>query len=151
VSGKQTKAIAALLTADTIESAAETVGVSRSTLYRWLQDPTFRLAYQQTKRRLVEHAIAKSQRLASQAIAVLREVMVSAAKIIVEICFHGIEIAEAALFDAVLASTAPYDPRDARPVAEAERAFTQFLASDVDTALLHRIIARLRTPLPSYF
>jgi hypothetical protein len=59
--------------------------------------------------------------------------------------------AEAALFDALLASTAPVDPRDARQVAKAWQAFAQYLATERDPALLRRIITLLRTPPASYF
>ena len=41
ISGKQRKAITALVTEPTITQAADAANVSRSTLYRWMRDPDF--------------------------------------------------------------------------------------------------------------
>ncbi|MGH2535114.1 MAG: hypothetical protein ACRDJW_22860 [Thermomicrobiales bacterium] len=41
LSPKQRKAVAALLTAGDVATAAQTAGVTRDTLYRWLKQPLF--------------------------------------------------------------------------------------------------------------
>jgi hypothetical protein len=44
LSAQQAKAVAALVSGDSQEVAATTAGVSRSTLTRWMRDPTFEQA-----------------------------------------------------------------------------------------------------------
>ncbi len=49
VTRKQKKAIAALLKYPTIEQVAEAIGVNPRTIFRWLDDPGFRLALSQAE------------------------------------------------------------------------------------------------------
>jgi len=72
---KQEQAIAALLTRRTIEEAAEAVGVSASTLRRWLKNPKFAASYREARRQVVDHALARLQRATGLAISVLMQVM----------------------------------------------------------------------------
>src|SRR5262249_41529081 len=71
LTSKQEAGIAALLSQPTHVAAAAQVGVSESTLYRWLQVPAFRAAYRQARRELVEAAIGRVQAAAGQAVEAL--------------------------------------------------------------------------------
>jgi hypothetical protein len=48
------KAVAALVTHTTIEAAAAAVGMSRRTLQRWKQEPTFAAAYRAARQSVIE-------------------------------------------------------------------------------------------------
>jgi len=58
----QERAIEALMVTGEITAAAEQVGVSRSTLHRWLRDPDFRVRYTEARRVVAEQALAVMQR-----------------------------------------------------------------------------------------
>lgn len=75
LSPQQSKAIAALLTASSIGQAANDVGVTQRTLFRWLADPAFDAAYKAAKREAVGQAIARLQQLSGAAVLVLATVM----------------------------------------------------------------------------
>lgn len=49
LSGKQRKAVEALLTAGDVSAAAQTVGCSRETLHRWLKQPGFQTAVREAE------------------------------------------------------------------------------------------------------
>ena len=74
---RQRKAIVALMEAGSIGQAAEQVGIGERTLFRWLADPTFREAYQQTREEIFGQAIARLQRLAGLAVARLAQTLVN--------------------------------------------------------------------------
>ena len=54
LTGRQRKAIEALLQSPTVLRASETCGASRSQMYRWLSDSSFRLALRSAQRELVD-------------------------------------------------------------------------------------------------
>ena len=58
---KQEDAIAALLSEQTVGAAAEKAGISEASLWRWLKDAGFVLAYRGARRQVVEKAIAQIQ------------------------------------------------------------------------------------------
>jgi transposase-like protein len=99
---KKQQAISALLQCMTIKEAAQTVGVGESTLFRWLNDHEFKKAYGKAKRRMVDHAITQLQRVSSEAVNVLWEIMtdpekppssrVTAAKIALDFSLRALEL-----------------------------------------------------------
>jgi hypothetical protein len=71
---KQEALIGALLTEPTHASAAAKAGVSEATVGRWLRLSTFRAAYRQTRRELVEAAVGRIQAATGQAVDTLLSV-----------------------------------------------------------------------------
>ena len=63
--------IAALLGTGTIGEAARQVGVSPATVYRWMRDADFIVAYRQARRRALEVAVGRLQALACDAVGAL--------------------------------------------------------------------------------
>ena len=61
LSRKQEQAIANLLVAPTIATAAQQTGIGEPTLYRWLKDENFQTAYRTARRQVVQHAIVQVQ------------------------------------------------------------------------------------------
>ncbi len=102
LTAKQERALVALLSTGGIKEAAELCAVNESTLWRWLQLPTFQTRYRAARRQVVETAIAQLQQDCSIAVRVLREVAedreapasarVSAAKTILEQSVSGIQL-----------------------------------------------------------
>jgi hypothetical protein len=72
---KQEQAVVALMTQQTVVQAAESVGVNKTTLYRWLDEPAFVEAYRKARRETFSHAIAMTQRYAGLAVNTLAKVM----------------------------------------------------------------------------
>jgi hypothetical protein len=101
-SRKQDAAIIALLAYPTIPEAAKACGVGETTLWRWLQDPDFQVAYRQARRQVVEKAIVELQRACSDAVKTLTRnlncgqpaVEVSAAKVILDQATKGVELSD---------------------------------------------------------
>ena len=116
---KRHLAIAALLNSPTIAHAAQSAGVSESTLTRWLREDGFLREYRLVQREALRQAIANLQAVAGSAVTVLRAAMldqnatpasrVAAARVILEFSFRGAEIADLeerlAAIEAQLAST----------------------------------------------
>ncbi len=98
---KHEQAIAALLSEPSIKAAAESCGVGEATLYRWLQLPSFAVAYRAARRQVVERAVSELQAACGEAVATLKRnltcdnhpaVQIRAAQIILEQAVKGIEI-----------------------------------------------------------
>lgn len=62
------RAIEALLRCGSVREAAQEVGVAPSTLLRWLQDPTFREAFERARERLLEAAVLRLQQAVGEAV-----------------------------------------------------------------------------------
>ena len=102
LTAKQEQALIALLDCGEIKRAAETAGVTKVTLWRWLQLSAFQSRYRAARRQLVETAIAQLQSDCTVAVRVLREVAedkqapassrVAAAKTIIEQSIGAIEL-----------------------------------------------------------
>ena len=96
------KAIVALLNHDTVRDASQAVGIGETTLYRWLQDPTFQEAYREAKFEVVQQTLSQLQKASGEAARVLQEIMndnkvsaytrVAAARIILETSIKAVEI-----------------------------------------------------------
>jgi hypothetical protein len=72
LSRKREQAIAALLTAATVEAAAAAAGVGERTLRGWMQQPAFSRAYQDARRLVVETALTRLQQVSGDAVETLR-------------------------------------------------------------------------------
>lgn len=102
LSAKQERGIAALLEHTKLKDAATAVGVSETTLWRWLQDKNFHAAYLEARRAAVQQAIARLQSYTSEAVETLREIMtdadalafarLGAARAILDYSLKGIEL-----------------------------------------------------------
>jgi hypothetical protein len=68
LTGRQELVIAALLTEPTYAAAASKAGICETTLYRWLKMPSFRTAYRQARRTLVDSAIGRIQTAAGHGV-----------------------------------------------------------------------------------
>jgi hypothetical protein len=73
---KMEAAIAALLTQRNHEEAAQSAGVSKRTLNRWLKTPVFQSAYLEARRAVMFQANARLQQASSAAVSTLVKVMV---------------------------------------------------------------------------
>ena len=101
---KQHKTISALLTEPTVGAAADKAGVGERTLYTWLSDPAFRTVYLAARREAVNQAVAQLQRISSEAVAVLQQVMsdeskpasarITAARSVLEYSLKAVELEE---------------------------------------------------------
>jgi hypothetical protein len=98
----QERAIVALLSEPTLRAAASSAGISESTLWRWLRDPAFRVAYRRARQEVLERATARLAALVGVAVEALSEIVadravsphvrVSAASRIVEFALKAAEI-----------------------------------------------------------
>jgi hypothetical protein len=75
LSGKQQRAIEALLSEPTTKAAAEKAKVSEATLHRWLNDPAFSVAHKEARGRLLETTLTALQSASVEAVACLRNVV----------------------------------------------------------------------------
>jgi hypothetical protein len=102
----QQKALAALLSCETVAAAAKKAKLGEATLYRYLADEKFKAAYRAARSELVEHSITQLQRDCAIASKTLREVCedkqapssarVSAAKIIFDGAIKAVELQDLA-------------------------------------------------------
>ena len=100
--GKQSKAIDALVSCDTVEGACKVAGVSKSTIYRYMKDPAFDKELKAAKRQLVNRAILRLQQTTGDAARALAEICrdkdapassrVTAAKAILDGALKAVEI-----------------------------------------------------------
>jgi hypothetical protein len=100
----QERAIIALLSEPTLRAAASSAGVSESTLWRWLRDPNFRIAYRRARQEVLERATTRLAALVDAAVEALGEIVadravspnvrVSAASRIIEFALKATEIEE---------------------------------------------------------
>ena len=99
---KHERAIAALLSEDTLAAVAAHVGISVPTLWRWMQQPEFQIEYRRARSRVVERAIGAIQSATDDAVLCLRRnltcdqpsVQVRAAQIILEMAIKGVEVVD---------------------------------------------------------
>ena len=72
---RKKSALIALLEHTTVAAAAEASGISQPTLFRYLQDPTFRAKYQDAKKSIVDAALTQLQKATGDAVKVLTTLM----------------------------------------------------------------------------
>jgi hypothetical protein len=104
LTGKQERALLALLSEPTIQAAAQAAKISERALYVWLKEPTFAAAYRAARAQSVSQAVARLQQASSEAVGTLKAVMVdpeapaparvTAAKTVLEMALKGTEFAE---------------------------------------------------------
>ncbi len=102
LSTKQQRAIEALLTEPTTRAAAVEAEVSEATIWRWLAEPGFSVAYRAARGRLLESTLTALQSASVDAVVCLREILndksaqvsarVSAAKSVLELGLKAREI-----------------------------------------------------------
>ena len=94
------RAVAALLSAPSVGQAAKKVGLSKATLYRWMQEPDFRTALRSARREIVDATIGRLQAVTTEAVTALHKaltchtptVRVSAARAILGFSFRSVEL-----------------------------------------------------------
>lgn len=72
--------IAALAAGSTIRDAAKTTGVSESTIYRRLREPTFCASVSEARRVAIEQAVGALSAASSAAVSTLRELLSASAE-----------------------------------------------------------------------
>ena len=102
LSRNQERVIVALLNHTSVSKAASAASIGEVTIYRWLKDSDFNLAYRHARRQVVEQGIIKIQSSMSAAVVTLTAIMqdkeapassrVSAAKAILDIGIRATEI-----------------------------------------------------------
>ena len=75
LTARQEQAIQALLTGANVKKVAQNVQVGRTTLYRWLNDPVFRNAYQIAQERSQAWAMNRLQHIAAKALHALERIL----------------------------------------------------------------------------
>ena len=100
----QERAIIALLSEPTLRAAASSAGISESTLWRWMRDPDFRVAYRRARQEVLERATARLGTLVEVAVEALGEIVaertvsphvrVSAVSRIIDFALKAAEIEE---------------------------------------------------------
>ena len=72
---KQDDVLIALLSSNSIEDASKASGVSKTTIFKYLQIDSFRESYRKARAETVSHAITQIQSACSEAVQVLRDIM----------------------------------------------------------------------------
>jgi len=101
LSPRQELALQAVLSHPTLKDAAAAAGVGDATLWRYMNDPEFSRRLREARREAVGHAAARLQGGASEAVAVLRELItkeeappaarITAARTVIDYSFRVIE------------------------------------------------------------
>ena len=103
-SNREDAALAALLSEKTIAEAATKAGIGESTLLRWLADAEFKARYRAARRSVVESAIGRLQRAATEAVDALSRnltcgipaVEVGAARSVLDQAIKAVELVDLA-------------------------------------------------------
>jgi transposase-like protein len=115
-SRRQEAAILALLTQRSVEEAARVAGIGTQTLYRWMKEPEFDVAYRKARRAAFGQSIARLQQGSSAAATTMLRIMVDsgapastrlrAADYVFSHAKHGVEIEDIDLRVAALEQAA---------------------------------------------
>src|SRR5262245_2780794 len=115
------RAIASLLTANSIEAAATAAGVSERSLRGWLKQPEFKAAYRVARRKLIEMAIGRIQAATGEAVDTLMKVAkdgakdsdrVRAAAVLLDYAFRGLTEADTLHGERETGDRSPMDTGD---------------------------------------
>jgi|SRR5262252_6163782 len=97
-------AIAALLQTVSVYDAARQIGLSQTTLLKWMREPVFIAAYADARKQIVDAAIARVQRLCAKAATKLEETLddpdttpairIQACKLTFDMSLKALELAE---------------------------------------------------------
>ena len=71
LTGPQRRTVAALLTAGSIEAAADAAGVNRNTVSRWMQEDPFRVELARARARLFDETMMQLQEVMRESVRVL--------------------------------------------------------------------------------
>lgn len=101
---KQELALRAVISHPTLKEAALASGVSETTLWRYMQDAEFSRRLREARRDAVNHAVIRLQRASSDAVTVLRDLMmkddapaaarITAARTVLDYAIRAVEIDE---------------------------------------------------------
>lgn len=108
LTAQQEAALVALLECSTLAAAVERSGVSRSTLWRYMQDETFAQRLREARREVVSHVVLRLHQAAEDAVIALHDIVkdaeaadvrgaavrVSAARVILDVTFKADELEE---------------------------------------------------------
>lgn len=75
LNNKQLKAIPILIASDTIEEAAQTIGIARTTLYSWMEKEEFNDAVKTARRKLLDKAMNKLINTSMKAVSTLESLL----------------------------------------------------------------------------
>ena len=75
MANRRNGALLSLLENNSVADAAVACGISQTTIFRYLQDPTFRAKFQKANQDMVDIALTKLQRACGNAVDVLVEIM----------------------------------------------------------------------------
>ncbi len=151
---KQESLIAALLTEPTYAAAAAKAGVSRATVYRWMQQPSFREAHRNARRELVEAAMGRIQAATGPAVETLLDVAlggkrdadrVRAAVALFDRAFRGLDDADLLHDSRESKDISPMDTGDVVRILAAQ--LRQLDESDLPRAEKSRLTATLADAL----
>jgi hypothetical protein len=154
LTSRQEALIAALLTEPTYAAAAVKAGVSETTLYRWMHLPSFRAAYRQARRELVEGAIGRMQAAIGQSVETLQEIArhgrrdgdrVRAATALLEHAFRGLADADVLERERQSDEVAKMSPADLAQLLATR--IRQLDAADLPTGEKSRLTATLSDAL----
>lgn len=101
---KQELALRAVLSHPTLKEAALAAGISETTLWRYMQDEEFSKRLREARRDAVSHAVIRLQRASSDAVTVLRDLMmkddapasarITAARTVLDYSMRAVEMDE---------------------------------------------------------
>jgi len=75
LNNRQLKAIPILIACDTVEGAAREIGVSKGTLYAWMEKDEFNLAVSSARRKLLDKAMNKLMNVSMKAVITLEKLL----------------------------------------------------------------------------
>jgi len=75
LNNRQLKAIPVLISCDTVEEAAQQIGVARTTLYSWMEQEEFSTALKTARKKLLDKAMNKLMNVSMKAVRTLENLL----------------------------------------------------------------------------